>query len=491
MRKADFWKGDWLLGLVVSLAVLAAGSGSLLQSLERKAYDLGMGMASRTPSDRIAVIAIDKTSIDNIGRWPWSRDVHAEMIDRLAGAGAKVVATTIFFSEPQVDPGLVFINKLIGQYGEAGGLPLSSADQDLSAQEGLLGPMSLTLKEAEAALSTDRRLAEAVGHAGNVVLPVLFHRGQPLGHPEGAAPDYLARNAIAATGDEYRLLAADGLVASVLPALGAGVAALGDLNILPDVDGAIRSVPLAMDYYGQAYPALALQIVRQALNLKAADLQVDRGDRVRAGRLSVTTDAASQMYPFYYADRDGRAPFPVDSFYDVRSGKIPLDKYRDKIVLIGPTDPGTAKMHTTPVSVQTPDVLMLAHWVSSILSEHYFVVPEWGTLAERLVLLAVALYLIFILPRLRAATGAALTALLLVTLVGSHFFLMVEKSLWLQLMVPATLLLLGHLLLTTKHFLVTEKGKEKSELDSAEPNRILALAFQGQGQLDMAFDKFR
>jgi serine/threonine-protein kinase len=58
-------------------------------------------------------------------------------------------------------------------------------------------------------------------------------------------------------------------------------------------------------------------------------------------------------------------------------------------------------------------------------------------------------------------------------------------------MASAALLVVGHLLLTTKRFLMTERGKEKSEADSAESNRMLGLAFQGQGQLDMAFDKFR
>jgi len=69
--------------------------------------------------------------------------------------------------------------------------------------------------------------------------------------------------------------------------------------------------------------------------------------------------------------------------------------------------------------------------------------------------------------------------------------LMTTQALWLQLMLPATLLLAGHLLLTTKRHLVTEKGKQKSDADSAESNRMLGLAFQGQGQLDIAFDKFR
>ena len=71
MKKSGFWKADWFLGVVVTLLVLATVSSDLVQSLERKAYDLGVKATSRTPSDKIAVIAIDKQSIDNIGRWPW------------------------------------------------------------------------------------------------------------------------------------------------------------------------------------------------------------------------------------------------------------------------------------------------------------------------------------------------------------------------------------------------------------------------------------
>jgi serine/threonine-protein kinase len=87
--------------------------------------------------------------------------------------------------------------------------------------------------------------------------------------------------------------------------------------------------------------------------------------------------------------------------------------------------------------------------------------------------------------------AALITVALLITLLGTHFVLMTTQLMWLQLMVPATLLLVGHLMLTTKRFLVTERGKEKSDAESAESNRMLGLAFQGQGQLDMAFDKFR
>jgi len=62
---------------------------------------------------------------------------------------------------------------------------------------------------------------------------------------------------------------------------------------------------------------------------------------------------------------------------------------------------------------------------------------------------------------------------------------------WIQLMTPGALLAIGYLLITTKRFLVTERGKARSDEESTESNRMLGIAFQTQGQLDMAFEKFR
>jgi serine/threonine-protein kinase len=160
-------------------------------------------------------------------------------------------------------------------------------------------------------------------------------------------------------------------------------------------------------------------------------------------------------------------------------------------VLIGATAAGVGSSQVTPVSAVTPPVVTLAHSVSSILKQDFFVIPSWGLWAEIGAFSLIAIYLIVLLPRLGAGLGAAITGALFLLLLGVHFALMTTQAMWLQLMLPATLLLVGHLLLTTKRFLVTEKGKEKSDADSAESNRMLGLAFQGQGQLDMAFDKFR
>src|SRR5262245_5750239 len=99
MKKSGFWKSDAALGIFVTVAVLVvAGTTTLVQRLERSAYDMAVGMTSLPPSDKIAIIAIDKQSLDNIGRWPWSREVPADMIEKLAAAKAKVVATTVFYA---------------------------------------------------------------------------------------------------------------------------------------------------------------------------------------------------------------------------------------------------------------------------------------------------------------------------------------------------------------------------------------------------------
>ena len=95
----DFWRSDWFIGVVVTLLIVIFSTGELLQSLERKAYDLGVRATSQTPSDRIAVIAIDDQSIANIGRWPWSREVHSKMTELLTGAHAKVIGYDVFFFE--------------------------------------------------------------------------------------------------------------------------------------------------------------------------------------------------------------------------------------------------------------------------------------------------------------------------------------------------------------------------------------------------------
>jgi len=54
---------------------------------------------------RIVVIAIDDESLEKLGRWPWSRKIHAELIDTLAKGNPAVIFLDMILSEPSDDPG--------------------------------------------------------------------------------------------------------------------------------------------------------------------------------------------------------------------------------------------------------------------------------------------------------------------------------------------------------------------------------------------------
>jgi serine/threonine-protein kinase len=479
--KSAFWKTDWFLGAVVVLAVLLFNRFSdLIPSLERKAYDLGVQATSRSASDKIAVIAIDDTSIRNIGRWPWSREVHAKMTEVLAGAKAKVIVNTVFFSEPQVDAGYGYITKL---------LELPSAKNEPPSAE--MAPVVSLLKEAEQQLNTDRRLADSYAKAGNVLLPILFELGQPLGKPDRPLPEFALKNAVKGQGSESSPPQQAMAVQLPIETVGMSAAALGHLNSYPDVDGGVRVEPLVLQYYDQYFPSLSMMTAARSLNLGPADIKVNLGESVSLGRLKIGTDPTSLMYTYFYRDRDGRAAFQVDSFYDVLTGKIPAAKYADKIVLIGPTAAGVGSTSVTPVSPAMAPVLTLAHSVSSILQEHFFTAPAWGYWTELAIILLVGAYLIALLPRLKAGPALVISAGVFVALLGLHFAMMISAAVWMQLMLPATLLLAGHAALVSKRFIAAEAGKQKSDESSAESNRMLGLAYQGQGQLDLAWDKFR
>jgi serine/threonine-protein kinase len=473
-RRGKFWRSDWFVGVLVVLAVLILHQATdFIGTLERRFYDFASTSSSRQPSDRIAIIAIDDQSIGNIGRWPWPRDVHAELIDKLAGAKAKTIVEMVGFPEPQTDRGLAYIRKIKEALG-TGGQPSPAAEK--------------LIAEAEQALDTDAKLAASISRAGNVLVPSFFALGEPQGKPDRPLSAAALKSAI----DENQAFSVPSIsTQQPIEMIGNAAAGIGHLNLTNDVDGSVRWNPLLVNYYGKAVPSMALLAAAKSLNLSSSDIKLNSGESVQIGKLRVRTDEAARLLPQFYKARDGKPAFPIDSFYDVLTGKIPAAKYTDKIVLIGPTATGIGVQSPVPGYPAVTPVEMMAHVTSSILGEHFIVQPGWGVWAALGVLLLVAAYLIALLPRLSAGMAGAITAGLFLLLLGAEFGLLSAGSTWLQLVFPATLLLIGHIALTTKRFLVTEAGKVKADEESAETNRMMGLALQGQGQLDAAFDRFQ
>lgn len=477
-KGGHIWRADWFVGVLVVLAVFLMHSFTdFFGTLERRYYDFASTSTSRQPSERIAIIAIDDQSIANIGRWPWPRDVQANLIDALAAAKAKTVVNTTLFFEPQTDRGMVFIRKM----------------KDLLADPALApnlvsGQIGKIITDAEVELDTDAKLAASMVKSGNVLVPSVFTTGVPQGRPDNPLPAYALKSAVDDP-SSFSVPAVRGQ--QPIEVIGVAAAGIGHLNQLPDVDGAIRQEPLLINYFGKAVPSMSLLAVAKSLNLGPLDIKLNAGESVQIGKLVIKTDEFAMMLPQFYKGKDGKPAFAADSFYDVVSGKIPASKYTDKIVIIGGTAVGVGAFFNTPAGPGLSAAEMMAHITSSILSEHFIVQPTWSLWATLAVLLLVIGYLVAGLPRLSAGKAATVTLALFVTLLVVEFVLLASAAKWLQWVFPAALLVIGHLALTTKRFLMTEAGKLKSDEESAETNRMMGLALQGQGQFDMAFDRFR
>jgi adenylate cyclase len=99
-----------LLGILTGLLGVAVSSLPVMHALEESAgLDLLFKLRGiRTPPAEVVVVSIDKPSAQTLGlpsepaKWP--RSIHAQLVKRLASAGASVIALDIFFREPR-EPG--------------------------------------------------------------------------------------------------------------------------------------------------------------------------------------------------------------------------------------------------------------------------------------------------------------------------------------------------------------------------------------------------
>ena len=90
----------WAVAALFACASLLVGLAPV-ERLDLLAYD-NIEPAFRAAADApgSVVVAIDEPTLAALGRWPWNRTVHAELIDRLTVSGVAAIGMPILFSEP-------------------------------------------------------------------------------------------------------------------------------------------------------------------------------------------------------------------------------------------------------------------------------------------------------------------------------------------------------------------------------------------------------
>lgn len=84
--------------LLIIVAFLSASGW--LERLDWMIYDRIISVQSFQPDSDIVIVAIDDESLQALGQWPWSRKLHARLLNRLSQSGWNVVALDLLLSEP-------------------------------------------------------------------------------------------------------------------------------------------------------------------------------------------------------------------------------------------------------------------------------------------------------------------------------------------------------------------------------------------------------
>ncbi len=92
----------WVSALA-SAVVTAALIGGWTQPADDLLYDAAMRLAPAKADESVLIVAIDEPSLQALGRWPWPRRLHAELLDRLAEARPRSVALDLLLTEPADD----------------------------------------------------------------------------------------------------------------------------------------------------------------------------------------------------------------------------------------------------------------------------------------------------------------------------------------------------------------------------------------------------
>jgi serine/threonine-protein kinase len=496
MKVPRFVLSDWFIGVFLTVIVLAAYTFQLypLKALDYKVYDfLSRFVLQDEPSD-IVLVAIDEKSLKDLGSFPLPRAYLANVVAFLSRNGARAVGIDVLYAEKERNAGLDEIGRIINDLEKKPKFSKSRALSDVRR----------SLKDAAQSIDGDARLVKSVRAAKNMILPLSFSvaSGGETGGQGAALPVILKKKSVELP--EYDIDPREALfalhnplalrinppleasdVAYPFSALARAALSFGHVNHMPDEDGILRREPLFIRYNGRSFPSLALQVAVSSAGSRLRDLEIkdDSGhmEGLKYQEHLVPAGGDYRMLIRY----NGPSVFARYSFSDVLSGEVPGGRFENKIVLVGLTADG-ARSFAAPSGMELSRVEVAANVLQNILKGKARSRPAWTFGVETGVILYFGIFVSFILPRVRMRMGLLITALSLAPWCGMAIFLFFRSGIWLMAASPSAFLLFGYALCTARNYSRRRAAREESFGSMKE----LGLTFQGQGMLDLAFEKF-
>lgn len=359
---------------------LSENSG-ILSTTESWAYDYRLkARMPKTSDDDIVIIDIDENSINQIGQWPWKRDVLANLVDILYEYyNIEVLGFDIAFAEADRSDDLELLTEL--------------------SQNKLLSP-EFDVEIALQRRDRDRRFAQSFENR-KVILGAVF---------DGA--DVTNRPIIGSLGEPIieKLSGQDNLQFLELDTYTGNLdvlqkSAWGSGNFHPitlDADGKIRRTPLLIAHNNSVYESLAFAMVRAKLD--AEDVQfvfaTDKLQDLTALSLNGIEFPVGEYTTVLIPYRGEGKTFKYISAVDILNKKFPKEEFTASIGLVGTTAAGLNDQRVTPVSENYPGVEVHANIISGLLTDSIKQYPPEQDAMQLAMLLVGGILLTLILPLL-------------------------------------------------------------------------------------------
>jgi len=368
----------------------------VIDSLENWAHDWSVRNDYKPlgKNPPIAIVNIDDESLQEIGRWPWSRDILAKLVSNLYQMGATVIGFDVVFSEPEAN----IVEKVI---------------QSIPPTEENAVP---ALEKIKNDFNYDEVFAKSL-QLGDSVLATVFLPGKEP-KPVGLLPKPLVtlEPDMAENLDVLEMSSYLSNISLLENAAKTG----GFINSTPDRDGMLRFAPLLIRYGNAIYPSLALQTAALYLLTKKTTLitKLYEGKLVLEGvkldQYFLPTDPKGRiLIPF----RGPSFTFPYISAKDVLNGNVDKNLVETKMVFIGSSATALGDLKTTPLDPLFPGTEVHATIAAGMIDKYLLYKPAWGHGVTILLTLAVgficSILFPFMGPFLSLIPMAALLSLLI------------------------------------------------------------------------------